>query len=90
MSLIYSPGPAAYTLPSTRPTKPAVSIKGRYSTSHTSNTPSPHSYTIDIQSLYKGPSYTIRPKTKIIQPTESVPGYDTPLIYNIHQYTYTC
>jgi hypothetical protein len=75
MSLIYSPGPAAYELGSTIGRAPAASMKGRYKTTDTRNVPGPGTYKLsDAIGVGNAPSYTLRPKTNIPADLHDAPG----------------
>ena len=62
MSLIYSPGPAAYEIKSQLGDAPKASIKSRRTERRTGTTPGPGQYRATLPSL--SPHYTMRPKTK--------------------------
>jgi len=76
MSLIYSPGPAAYDLGSGIGKAPAVSLKGRYKESDALRSPGPGAYKLadSIGGPGNSPSYTMRPKTSDVAEAHLVPG----------------
>jgi len=74
MSLIYSPGPAAYDLGSTIGKAPAASMKGRPKPADTSMYPAPNSYKLEGMMGREGPKFTLRPKTSVPADLAESPG----------------
>lgn len=73
MSLIYSPGPAAYDLGSAIGKAPAVSMKSRPKPSDGNRVPGPGSYQLQA-TIGGGPQFTMRPKTSQAEEAHNVPG----------------
>jgi hypothetical protein len=73
MSLIYSPGPAAYDIGSGIGKAPAASLKGRYKATDVNGGPGPGAYRI-ADTLGTGLQFTMRPKTGNGEEVHTVPG----------------
>lgn len=71
MSLIYSPGPAAYNVKSTLGDAPKHSLRGRRKEYLQTVTPGPGTYKAQLPAL--SPQYTMRAKTKLGK-KENTPG----------------
>jgi len=74
MSLIYSPGPAAYDLGTGIGKATAVSMKGRPKTPDTSSQPGPGAYKLEGHMGREGAKYTLRPKTSVPADLADSPG----------------
>jgi hypothetical protein len=76
MSLIYSPGPAAYDLGSGIGRAPAATMKGRPKQADTSLSPGPGSCRLEGYTGREGPKFTLRPKTNVPADLTGTPGPD--------------
>ena len=73
MSLIYSPGPAAYDIGSGIGKAPSTTLKGRYKDRAATDNPGPGAYNL-ADTVGQGLQYTLRPKTNLPAEGPNTPG----------------